>query len=226
MTNEDEILAEAERIVNDADAVRKKETLAEHKRAIPMLAGMAKSMELSVYDRFPYESNVHVFMMRPDPDGNRDEAVGSIAGPDTDPDDTLTASFSHVHAFADVSDTSEKLQDMRASIVLHEMLGSRTEFGLFMTIKDKWFAMWAGGKLTVAKRAGGDFVIKVAQPHTDGDPESFFKSLGCPTKTVMAITALMYFQEAGRLLKEDMPSVYRQMADRIINKLQAEDGDE
>lgn len=219
--DERDILAEAERIINDADAKHRRDSLTEHQQAVKLFAGFAKGFVTPSYITHPYDSNVHVFMVRPDPTASKEDAVASITSPGSNTDDEMPAAFQHVHAFDDVGEAVSCLQDMKASIILHETIGKETPFGLFMSVKDKWFALWVGNKLTVASRAGSDFTLKSTDMADVGDsPKEFFDGIGCPSKTAMAITAMMFFHSAARLFEHSMPETYGHMAKQVMSMLE------
>jgi hypothetical protein len=226
MNHEQEAIEAAEQILKDALSAHETNQIKEQQSAMPWLANTCSDL-LPIEQLGTVNDKVHIFAIRQVADEVPTTMDGLPNPMNVETNSAVVARLEHMYSFEADEEAHECLNSMSSSIVLNE--GSKLEhnkgMGLFMSIRNQWFVLYAARRLTVSKRCGTDFTTSTASIlGMEDTPDKFFANwpdISQDTKEL--ITNLLFFAEAAVIMERKMPAVYKTMAQRIMNSLEDKD---
>lgn len=227
MSYDNEAIQAAEQILKDALSNHEKSQIKEQQAAMPWLANACSDL-LPIDQLGTINDKVHIYTIRQVQDVVATDKLANPMGLDLN-DQTTVARLEHMHAFETDEEVHECLNSMPSSIILNE--GSKAEhnkaMALFMSLRNKWFILYAARRLTVSKRCGTDFTTATASMgDIESTPDKFYENFpGITPDTQQHISDLIFFAEAAVLMEKRMPAVYKTMAERIMKKLEDNNGE-
>jgi len=221
MTDDEQVINEAEAILQQAkDAMRQAQS-AEHIAAMPFLMKEAKRL---IAKTGKSHRAVHMLLILDEPDGDASTAANPLG---IEGSERTVASFKHVHSWNTETDAIKMIMTPE-SLVIHREASKKRKFATFIASRTNLYAYYVGGKLTIGRLDAGD---EATTHHVDiGDtplePDEFFAQCDLVPIERELINGLMAFMEGGRLMEQETPALYGVLAKRAHERKQQDDDGE
>lgn len=219
MSNADEVIAEAERVLQGARASINDDRKRQHIQCLPAIA--KHMLDLLADDSTKSEKKVHMAYLVPDSTLNTSASSEFVddAKVKSNPEDFISAKLVPFYSFGDIKEATSCFVVKSAGIVACEL--NPEDAGAILYIKARKYgiaAMVAANCLTVSRIVNGEATtehVDLAQNNNEGDPERFFAKVKCTSAEQDTIKALIEFHTAPRMLKASMPNTYQTLLAEI-----------
>ena len=226
MSNDDEVIKEAEAIMTGAMSAMVDEQRREQIHSLPIIT--EKFLALIDIKR-PETQKVHIAYIQPDNYLNLSaEIVAStpvdIEDIEKSPDAFISAKMFLFYSFDTVSEASECLQQHIAAILANELHTSDTAAYMYIRRKRYGIAVLVAAEcLTVSRITKGD-TITDHTPLTGEDinmdtPDKFFASCGLTKTEGELIRQLLEFHYRPQALKKQFPNAYQVTLNKIRKEI-------
>jgi len=221
MTDDEQVINEAEAILQQAkDAMRQAQS-AEHIATMPYLMKEAKRI---IANTGKSHRAVHMLLILEDPDGDMSKAANPLG---IEGNDRSVAIFKHVHSWNTEMDAIKMIMTPE-SLVINREASKQRRFATFIASRTNLYAYYVGGKLTIGRLDAGD---EATTHHVDiGDtplePDDFFAQCDLVPIERELINALMAFMEGGRMMEQETPALYGVLAKRALERKQQDNDGE
>lgn len=222
MTNEEQVIKEAEDILQSLRDKIDQEQSAEHMRAMPHFRKMAQQL---IAQAGKAHCSTHLFFIKGDDAIDPDTLPNPL---EVEGDDRMGAEFTLTHSFPSYETATHLMTRPEASVSINEAR-KKNAFALFVMTRDNLLVCYAGRKLTVSRAGIGDDLTTHHVDIASGDiePDEFMAQCQLTDTEGRLVKSLLMLAEAGRLMEKETPAIYEVMAKRIRNiSGDGEDSDE
>ncbi len=209
MDNNDEILKEAESIINNAASVLDTERKDDHVKYMEFLT---KEITKQIAESHNHTGEVFVGFIYPDDKHNfiSDEATVSL-----------------FFGFEDKDEAIECFSDKETAVMAHHLQGKQ-DTAMFMVIHEKGYdiaSLVADDCLTVSRVVnGGTANQQLSSEHTNlqvnDKAQEFFDRCALNERQEDTIRALIEFHHSPAVLQANMPNVYAVMVEKVKEKIE------
>lgn len=221
MTDDEQVINEAEAILQQAQEAMREAQSAEHIATMPFLMKEAKRL---IAKTGKSHRAVHMLLILEDPDGDASTALNPLG---IEGDERTVAAFRHVHSWNTETEAIKMIMTPE-SLVLNREASKERKFATFIVSRTNLFAIYVGGKLTIGRLDAGDQATThhVDIGHTPLEPDEFFAQCDLVPIERELVNALMAFMEGGRMMEQETPALYGVLAKRVRERKRQADESE